>query len=224
LRSGIELSGVTLRLGSTLVHRDLTLTIPAGRLTVITGASGIGKTSLVDLVCGLLVPDQGEVRIDGTPLTRIDLGAWRRRIGYVPQEGVLVNQSILENVRLHASDIGPERVEAALRTAGAWEFVCGLPEGVATPVGERGARFSGGQRQRLALARALVHDPWLLILDEATSGLDPETSAAISRGLRERLGPLTIVAIAHQPEWALVANQVIDLSEFGARSGVAAGG
>jgi len=211
MRTGIELVRVTLRLGSTVVFRDLTVTIKSGALTVITGASGIGKTSLVDLICGLHVPDAGEVRVDGTPLARLDLAAWRRRIGYVPQDGVLVNQSVLENIRLRAADIDPERVQAALRTACAWEFVSALPEGLATLIGERGAKLSGGQRQRLALARALVHNPLLLVLDEATTGLDGPTTATVCRQLVERLGPLTIIAISHQPEWAQAADQVINL-------------
>jgi ATP-binding cassette subfamily C protein len=212
MKSGIDVVGVTLRLGSTVVFRELTVTIKAGALTVITGASGIGKTSLVDLICGLHAPESGEIRIDGTPLAELDLAAWRRRIGYVPQDGVLVNQSILENIRLGVADIGAERVEAALRAACAWEFVSALPEGLATLIGERGAKLSGGQRQRLALARALVHEPLLLVLDEATTGLDGPTTAAVCRQLVERLGPLTIIAISHQPEWAQAASEVIDLS------------
>jgi len=223
LRTGIELVGVSLRLGATQVFRELTLGIKAGRLTVVTGASGIGKTSLVDLICGLYVPDAGEIRIDGTPLAHLDLPAWRRRIGYVPQEGVLVNQSILENVRLHSTEIGADRVESALRTACAWDFVSALPEGLATRVGERGAKLSGGQRQRLALARALVHDPLLLILDEATTGLDARTTMAVSQQLVGRLGPLTIIAISHQPEWVAAASDLIDLSRFCATSDTARG-
>ena len=215
MRTGIDLVGVTLRLGSTQIFRELTVTIKAGALTVITGASGIGKTSLVDLIGGLIVPDAGEIRIDGTPLAQLDLSAWRRRIGYVPQDGVLVNQSILENIRLGAADIGPDRVESALRVACAWEFVSALPDGLATLIGERGAKLSGGQRQRLALARALVHDPLLLVLDEATTGLDAATTLAVCRQLVGRLGPLTVVAISHQREWAEVATEVIDLASFG---------
>ena len=216
MKTGIDLVNVSLSLGSTLVFRDLSVTIKAGTLTVITGASGIGKTSLVDLICGLHLPDAGEVRVDGTRLAELDLAAWRRRIGYVPQDGSLVNQSILENIRLRAADIGPERVEAALRTACAWEFVSALPEGLGTPIGERGAKLSGGQRQRLALARALVHDPLLLVLDEATTGLDGPTTASVCRNLAAHLGPLTIIAISHQPEWAQAASEVIDLSSFAA--------
>jgi ATP-binding cassette subfamily C protein len=216
LRAGIDLIGITLRLSSTQVFQDLTLSMKAGALTVITGASGIGKTSLVDLLCGLHLPDEGEIRIDGTPLAQLDLPAWRRRVGYVPQDGVLVNNSILENVRLYDEDIGRDRVEQALRDACAWDFVSALPAGLATPIGERGAKLSGGQRQRLALARALVHDPLLLILDEATTGLDARTTAAVCRQLVRRLGSLTIVAISHQPEWAQAATEIIDLSCFGA--------
>jgi ATP-binding cassette subfamily C protein len=214
LASGIEVAGVSLRLGATQVFRDMTLAIKAGQLTVIKGASGIGKTSLVDLICGLYVPDSGEIRIDGTPLTEIDLARWRRRIGYVPQDGVLVNQSVLENVRLHAREVGPDRVEEALRAACAWDFVSALPEGMETVVGERGAKLSGGQRQRLALARALVHEPLLLILDEATTGLDAPTTSEVCRRLRERLGSLTIIVISHQLEWAEISAQVIDLDEL----------
>jgi ATP-binding cassette, subfamily C, bacterial len=216
MKTGIDLVSVTLRFGSTLVFSDVTVAIKAGRLTVITGASGIGKTSLVDLICGLCVPDSGDIRIDGTPLEQLDLAAWRHAIGYVPQDAVLVNQSILENVRLGAADIGPAQVEAALRTACAWEFVSALPDGLKTLVGERGAKLSGGQRQRLALARALVHDPLLLILDEATTGLDGATTTAVCRQLVERLGSLTIIAISHQPEWAQAASEIIDLSLFAA--------
>jgi ATP-binding cassette subfamily C protein len=214
LKTGIDLVGVSLRLGSTPVLQDVTFSIKAGALTVITGASGIGKTSLVDLICGLHVPDAGEIKIDGIPLAQLDLAAWRRRIGYVPQDGVLANQSILENVRLRAYDIGTERVEEALRAACAWDFVSALPDGLATMVGERGAKLSGGQRQRLALARALVHDPLLLVLDEATTGLDARTTTAVCQQLVRRLGSLTIVAISHQPEWAQTASEVIDLSVF----------
>ena len=214
LGKGIEVVGVTLHLGLKPIFRDLSLTIKAGALTVITGASGIGKTSLVDLICGLHVPDSGEIRIDGTSLAQLDLAAWRRRIGYVPQDGVLVNQSILENVRLRAGDIGRERVEAALRAASAWDFVSAMSEGLETLIGERGAKLSGGQRQRLALARAMVHEPLLLILDEATTGLDGSTTATVCRELVARLGTLTIVAISHQPEWAQAASEVIDLSRF----------
>jgi len=215
--------GVSLCLGSTQVFRDLSVRIKPGRLTVITGVSGIGKTSLVDLVCGLYMPDAGEIRIDGMPLTQLDLAAWRRRIGYVPQEGVLVNQSILENVRLHSTEIGVHQVESALRAAYAWDFVSAFPEGLATCVGERGAKLSGGQRQRLALARALVHDPLLLILDEATAGLDAWTTMAVSQNLVGRLGPLTIIAISHQPEWIAAAGDVIDLNRLCATSDTARG-
>jgi ATP-binding cassette subfamily C protein len=216
LRRGIELAGVTLRLGSQTVLREVSLSLPAGTLTAITGPSGIGKTTLVDLLAGLCRPAAGEVRIDGVPLPELDLAAWRRRIGYVPQDMALLNDSILENVRLHDPDIGRTAVEAALETAALADFVAGLPEGLDTMVGERGARLSGGQRQRLALARALVHQPWLLILDEATTALDPATEAEVCRRLRQRLGPLTIVAVTHQPALVAAASQVIALSAAGA--------
>src|SRR5690606_8181824 len=133
----------------------------AGQLTVITGASGAGKTTLTDLLLGLYLPDRGEVLIDGVPLAEIDLQCWRSMVGYVPQELILFHDTVLANITLGDPTISEERAEAALRAAGAWGFVSSLPRGLHTIVGERGTRLSGGQRQRVALARALVHDPKL---------------------------------------------------------------
>jgi len=180
------------------VFRGATLVIPAGEWTSITGASGQGKTTLVDLVTGLLRPQRGDVRVDGTRLSDLDLHAWRRKIGYVPQETLLLHESIFTNVTLGDPGLDEGDVERALRAAGAWGFVSALPEGMHWWVGERGARLSGGQRQRIAIARALVHRPKLLILDEATSGLDPETEAEICATLEALRGDLTILAISHQ--------------------------
>ena len=120
-------------------------------------------------------------------------------IGYVPQETMLLHNSIFTNVTLGDKEFKVEDVEAALHAAGAWDFVQDLSEGVFAIVGERGHRLSGGQRQRIAIARALVHKPRLLILDEATTALDPENEAAICETLRNLKGRLTILAISHQP-------------------------
>lgn len=216
LREGCAFKGVSFAFGEKPVLDDLSIEMPAGQLTVITGASGAGKTTLTDLLLGLYLPDRGEVLIDGVPLAEIDLQRWRSMVGYVPQELILFHDTVLANITLGDPTISEERAEAALRAAGAWGFVSSLPRGLHTIVGERGTRLSGGQRQRVALARALVHDPRLLILDEVTSALDPETEAEICRNIRELAGALTIVAITHRPAWLEAADRVYHLSGAGA--------
>lgn len=195
------------------VLREVSLEMPAGKVVAITGASGAGKTTLADLLLGLFRPERGTIRIDGVPLEEIDIAAWRAMVGYVPQEVVLFHDSVLTNLTLGETDLTREDAEAALRAAGAWDFVSGLPEGIDTVVGERGTLLSGGQRQRLAVARALIRRPRLLILDEATSALDPETEAEICANLKalSRQSGLTILAISHQLAWVEAADKVYHL-------------
>ena len=195
------------------VLRNVRLEIPAGGWTTIVGPSGAGKTTLVDLVTALLRPQTGEVWIDDVPLAEVDRRAWRRMIGYVPQETLLLGDSVLANVTLGEPDVTATDAEAALRAAGAWEFVAALPQRTETPIGERGARLSGGQRQRLAIARALVHRPALLILDEATSALDADSEAEICATLQALRGTLTILAVSHRPALVEAADRVYRVDE-----------
>ncbi|MCE9661000.1 MAG: ABC transporter ATP-binding protein/permease [Burkholderiales bacterium] len=173
-------------------------TIPAKGLTVLVGPSGAGKTTLLDLVVGLQQPEGGRILIDGVPLTEIDLRAWRRQIGYVPQESVLVDESVSYNLALGEEDVTEADIREALRAADALAFVEAMPDGLQTRLGEGGSRLSGGQRQRLAIARALVHKPRLLILDEATSNLDVEAQVAVVETVKHLKGSLTILAVSHQ--------------------------
>ena len=197
--------------GRTLFE-DVTLTVPARGLTLIVGPSGAGKTTLLDLVVGLLQPDAGRILIDGVALGEIDLRGWRRQIGYVPQDSVMVDESVSYNVALGEHGLGEAEVCDALRAADALGFVEAMPEGLATSVGEGGSRLSGGQRQRLAIARALVHKPRLLILDEATSNLDPEAQAAVVETVRHLKGSLAILAVAHQGPLMEAADRVYRLT------------
>ncbi len=194
------------------VLRDLSLVMPARRISVLTGSSGAGKTTIIDLILGLLTPEKGDVRVDGVPLSEIDMRAWRRMIGYVPQELVLLSGTVRENIALGA-DIPEEDVWRALRLAGAEEFVRALPDGLDTDLGERGMKLSGGQRQRLSLARALARRPRLLILDEVTSALDPETERKLVSciGHLARQERLTVIAITHTPAWRGVADHIFHL-------------
>ena len=194
------------------VLQNTSLCFPKGSFSVIIGISGAGKTTIVDLITGLLRPQKGTVWIDNLPLSQIDLPAWRRMIGYVPQETLLLHDTIFINVTLGAPELTEQDVEIALRDAGAWDFVSQMPEGIYTVVGERGMRLSGGQRQRITIARALVHKPQLLILDEATSALDPASEAEICKTLCELKGKLTIIAITHQRTLCESADRVFQLT------------
>jgi len=211
LADGIRFRGVVFAYEETVVLRQLSLFLPAGGFTAIIGSSGAGKTTILDLVTGLCRPQEGEITIDGLPLAEIDLRRWRRMIGYVPQEPLLLNDSVLLNITLGDPGLGEQEVVRALKAAGAWEFVTAMPGGLQANVGERGEKLSGGQRQRLAIARALVHQPRLLILDEATSALDQESEAGICRTLQRLRGELTIIAVSHQPALVAVADRTYRL-------------
>jgi ATP-binding cassette subfamily C protein len=202
---------VSFAFGDKPVLDDVSLALPADRLTVLMGPSGVGKTTIADLLLGLYEPQRGRILIDDVPLAEIDLRAWRRMVGYVPQELTLFHDSILANLSLGDPTIGQDQVIEALKTAGAWEFVAALPQGLLTTVGERGMQLSGGQRQRIALARALTVRPRLLICDEVTSALDPATEAAICANVRALDGTMTILAITHRPAWVDVADRVYEV-------------
>jgi ATP-binding cassette subfamily C protein len=206
VQTGVELRDVSFSYSDQPVLSGVNLTIPAGAFVALLGPSGAGKTTLADLVIGLFRPSGGQILVDGVDLQELDHTKWRGRIGYVPQDLLLFHDSILKNVTLGAEGASRDEVERALTAAGAWEFVSSLPEGMDTVVGERGGRLSGGQRQRIAIARALVGEPDVLVLDEATTALDPETEAEICQALVALKGKVTILAISHQPALRNVAD------------------
>lgn len=213
LSRGIRFDNVSFSHGGARVTLDRqSLDVPAHQLTVIIGPSGAGKTTLLDLTVGLLQPEAGRILIDEQPLGELNLRAWRRRIGYVPQESVMVDESVAYNLTL-GEDVPESDIREALRAADALEFVERMADGIHARVGEGGSRLSGGQRQRLAIARALIHKPQLLILDEATSNLDADAQAAVVETVCHLKGRLTILAVAHQERLIAAADHVYRLAE-----------
>ncbi len=210
LEREIRFEAVSFAYDAAAIVQEQSFVLPAGALTVIVGPSGAGKTTLLDLVAGLLQPDRGRILVDDVPLRDIDLREWRRQIGYVPQESVMLNESVAYNVTL-GEPVSDQALRAALRAADALGFVDALPQGVETCIGEGGSRLSGGQRQRLAIARALIHEPRLLILDECTSNLDPESQAAVLETLCHLKGTLTMLAVAHQEGLVRIADHLYRL-------------
>lgn len=193
---------------------DITLTIPSGISVAFVGPSGAGKTTIIDVLLGVLNPDKGNVLISGlSPLLAV--AKWPGAVSYVPQDIVISAGTIRENVALGypAEEATDELVMNALKVAHLDDFVSKLPEGLDTQVGERGAKISGGQRQRLGIARAMFTHPHLLVLDEATSSLDGETEASISDAIHALRGSTTVVMIAHRLSTVRNADLVVYLSE-----------
>jgi ATP-binding cassette subfamily C protein len=210
------LRDVSFRYGRDPVLRHVSLEIPAGRITALVGPSGSGKSTIADLLLGLYRPESGAVLIDGRDLCEVDVVQWRDMIGYVPQEIILFNDTIMANVALNDREADEARVLSACLMAGLGDVLDALPDGLATRVGERGLKLSGGQRQRIALARALWRQPKLLILDEATSALDPATEAAICTAIASQPG-LTVLVITHQPSWVDRADLVYRVEDGAVR-------
>jgi len=213
LNEGLEVRDVQVSYGDGVVLDGISFSVPAGKITALVGGSGAGKTTAADLIMGLVRPDKGEVYIDGLPLGTLDLHKWRQLIGYVPQETLMLHDSVAKNVSLGDPKLTSEDIERALRDAGAWEFVSELPGGVECSVGERGLRLSGGQRQRIAIARALVHGAKLLVFDEATTALDPESEAFVLSAIEALRGRATVLAISHQPALMGVADRIYRITD-----------
>lgn len=192
---------------------DFSLAVEPGETIALVGPSGAGKSTVLNLVIGFVRPTAGRVLFDGRDMELHDLRSYRRFLAVVPQESILFEGTIRENVTYGLSNVGDAVVEAALRDANAWEFVAQLPDGLATRVGERGARLSGGQKQRLAIARALIRDPRVLILDEATSALDTEAEAQIQEALARLMRGRTTFVVAHRLSTIRDAHRIVVLDQ-----------
>ena len=191
----------------------ISLEIPAGQIVAIVGPSGSGKSTLTDVISGLIAPTTGQMHIDSDLIDNENRRAWRIAVASVPQDSILLNDSLRNNLRLGQGDAEDEEIWEALEKANVANFVRSLPKGLDTIAGDRGTRFSGGERQRLALARALLRRPQLLILDEATSALDWENQQMVVAAIKRLRDELTILTIAHRPSLISFADSVLALQD-----------
>lgn len=195
------------------ILKDINLEIKRGEFIGIVGGSGAGKTTLVDLILSLLKPTAGDLLVNARSLDKLDPYHWRGLIGYVPQETMLFNDTVLNNITLRREGITLEEVHSAAKLANADEFIRELPHDYQTVIGDRGSKLSGGQRQRLALARALVRQPAILLLDEATSSLDTFSEQKIQKAVERLRGELTIVVVAHRLSTVMNADQIVVMEQ-----------
>lgn len=197
--------------GGETVLKNVSFTLRKGTITALVGRSGAGKTTIADLLLGFLQPTSGEILIDGVRLTRENLAAWRHALGYVPQEPLILNASVRENLqRFHPAATEEDMIDA-LKKAQAWGFVSTLRDGLDTTLGDQGVRLSGGERQRIVLARVLMGRPRLIIMDEATSAMDYESETAVREAVRRLDQKITVVIIAHRLATVRTAQQAIVL-------------
>lgn len=210
VRGEVTIDNVSFHYATSLVGVDgIQLHVPAGNTLALVGATGSGKSTLVKLLLRFYDPERGRVLIDGQPITGVSMNSLRQSIGLVSQDVYLFEGSIRDNIAYGKPDADEAAIIDAAKTAEAWSFIETLPQGLDTPVGERGVRLSGGQRQRLSLARALLKDPPILVLDEATSAVDNETEAAIQRSLKRIAHDRTVIMIAHRLSTIVHADEIV---------------
>ena len=215
LSLGIRLEQVSFgyTAGAELALRDIWLDLPVGSTTAIVGPSGAGKSTLIRLLVRFYDPTSGQILVDGVPLPEFDLQSWRSKIAVVGQRTFLFNASVLENIAYGVPEADRGAIERAAREAGAHDFIVRLPDGYLTRLGEGGAQLSGGEEQRIALARAIIRRPQVLILDEATNALDSISERLVQQALEALRRRCTIVMIAHRLSTVERADQIVVLQD-----------
>ncbi|MFQ5586715.1 MAG: ABC transporter ATP-binding protein [Thermodesulfobacteriota bacterium] len=213
VRRGISFEGVSFRYGQEWIIRDMSLDVKKGEVIAIVGASGAGKTTLVNLIPRFYEVTEGSIRIDGIDTRDMSLSSLRSQIAIVSQQVILFNDTVKGNIAYGDLLRSDEEVIEAARAANAHEFIMGLPRGYDTLIGEGGVRLSGGERQRLSIARAILKDAPILILDEATSSLDTESEAAVQTGLNNLMEGRTTFVIAHRLSTVRSADRIVVLAE-----------
>jgi ATP-binding cassette subfamily B protein len=194
--------------GGAWALEDVTLEAAAGETVALVGETGAGKSTVAKLVARFYDPQRGSVQVDGHDLRDVTQLSLRRQLGVVPQEGFLFGGTVRENIEFGRPGASEIEIVAATKAVGAHDFIRRMPEGYETEVGERGSRLSAGQRQLIALARALIADPRILVLDEATANVDVQAEGAIERGLRTLLAERTAIVIAHRLSTIMNADRI----------------
>jgi ATP-binding cassette subfamily B protein len=205
----IELTGVGFRYGNREVNRNINLVIEPGQMVGLVGHSGSGKSTLVNLICRFYDVSEGSIRLDGVDIRSLPVSDYRRNIGLVLQEPFLFFGTIADNIAYGLPQASRQDIVAAARAAHAHEFILRLPQGYDSMVGERGQGLSGGERQRISIARALLINPRILILDEATASVDSETEKEIQKALDNLVQGRTTIAIAHRLSTLQRANRLV---------------
>ena len=208
----INLKNIHQKYDKSLVLKNINLEIRKNKITQIKGISGSGKTTILDLISGLIKPLKGDILLDKTSIKKINLGSWREKIGYVPQELFMFHENIKFNLTFNNEDISENYLSKILQITECRNFINKLPRKLKTTMGERGMRFSAGQRQRLSIARAMVKKPDLLILDEATSSLDPRTEKKIAKILREISNYTTILIVTHTEKLDFISDRIYQIN------------
>lgn len=201
--------------GRPAVFKDLSLAIEPGEIVALTGANGVGKSTLIRLLLRYYDPQAGRITLDGRDVREIQVQSLRRQFGYVPQKPLLFGGSVRDNIAFGNSGGTADRIERAARMSGAWEFITQLPDGLDTLIGDHGVRLSGGQGQRIALARALLDDPPIYIFDEATSMYDLDSEAAFVETCIDALKGRTVIIITHRPASLALADRILEGSVSG---------
>jgi len=213
LSESIKLENINFSYGneSEFELNGITLEIPAGKITALIGHSGSGKSTIADLISGMLKPDSGAIKVDDTVISKENLYKWKRAIGYMPQEIFLFHDTIRNNLIKGNPDVKDEEIFEALRLSSAYDLVMSMNKGLDTVVKDRGLRLSGGERQRISLSRTILRKPSLLILDEATSALDVGNEKKILEAIKQLRGKYTLLIISHKPSILNFADKVINL-------------
>ena len=210
---GIRFEGVWFRYDEEWILRDVDLTLAAGKVMALVGVSGVGKSTLANLLLRFFEPQRGRILWDDVELRRTSLSSLREQIALVTQETILFHDTVERNIAYGREDVSPEEIERAARIANAYGFIQDLPQGFRTVIGERGERLSRGQRQRIAIARAVLKRAPVLILDEATSALDVETEEEVRVALDRLIERRTVLWIAHRLSTIRRADQIVVLQD-----------
>jgi len=213
LKKTIEFENVSFRYEKNYIIKNLSFSVKSNKIFSIFGPSGLGKTTIIDLIVGLFHPEKGTIRIDKVSFEKLDTLSWRKKVGYVPQDSILFNDTIANNVTLRDRKFSDIDIVNALKLANIFDHIDFLPDGIHSNAGEKGMLLSGGQRYRITIARALIRKPTLLILDEPTAALDKKNKINLINTLKRLKKSFTIICVTHDEDLINSSDNYLDLSK-----------